>query len=458
MFSENPTLALLRRLMNPMLVVLVLLACMALQEEPLDGYYLMLAIVTFFISSYLFDDLTAMQPSAGRVWRGFGGVLLAWIITAGAVSFLGYVSRLQHHYYMPVIKWWFSSTPLVLFLAQVALRGSLHYLHRHGHGRRAVIVGGSHVGEQLGRRLISNDYLLIDLLGYFDDRPPQRLTELPRARYAGHTRELGDFIKRNQVEVIYIALPISQRERITALLNQLSDTTASVYLVPDIFTFDLIQARVDHIGSVPIIAILETPLTSVNAFNKRLFDIVLSLLLLALFSPLILLIALAVKLSSPGPVIFKQRRYGLNGESIVVYKFRTMRTCEDGDAIRQATPNDDRITPLGSILRKSSLDELPQFLNVLQGRMSIVGPRPHAVAHNELYRKQIAGYMRRHKVKPGITGWAQVNGLRGETETVEQMAERVRLDIDYLRNWSLSLDLTIILKTIRLLFNDANAY
>jgi putative colanic acid biosynthesis UDP-glucose lipid carrier transferase len=171
-----------------------------------------------------------------------------------------------------------------------------------------------------------------------------------------------------------------------------------------------------------------------------------------------LLIALAVKLSSPGPVIFKQRRYGLNGEEILVYKFRTMKVCEDGEEIRQATRDDERVTPIGRFLRKTSLDELPQFINVLQGCMSIVGPRPHAVAHNELYRKLISGYMLRHKAKPGITGWAQVNGLRGETETLDKMAARVQYDLDYLRNWSLSLDLLIILKTIWLVFRDARAY
>jgi putative colanic acid biosynthesis UDP-glucose lipid carrier transferase len=242
------------------------------------------------------------------------------------------------------------------------------------------------------------------------------------------------------------------------LLDAMKDSTVSVYVVPDVFTYDLIQARIDQIAGVPVIAILETPFTSIHALNKRLADIVLSMAILILISPLMLAIALVVKLSSPGPVIFKQRRYGLNGEEIIVYKFRSMRVTEDGANIRQASRNDARVTPLGRFLRKTSLDELPQFFNVLQGRMSIVGPRPHAVAHNELYRGQISGYMLRHKVKPGITGWAQVNGYRGETDTVEKMAARVRYDLDYLRNWSLSLDLLIIVKTFWLVFKDARAY
>ncbi len=192
---------------------------------------------------------------------------------------------------------------------------------------------------------------------------------------------------------------------------------------------------------------------------KRLSDIILSVLILILISPLLLIIAIGVKASSPGPVIFKQRRYGLNGDEIVVSKFRTMTTCEDdGNFIRQAQKNDSRVTSFGAFLRRTSLDELPQFFNVIQGRMSIVGPRPHAVAHNELYRKIIKGYMVRHKVKPGVTGWAQVNGCRGETDTVEKMKKRIDYDLAYLRNWSLLLDLYIIFKTIFVVLDDRNAY
>jgi len=177
-----------------------------------------------------------------------------------------------------------------------------------------------------------------------------------------------------------------------------------------------------------------------------------------LLLPIMLCIALAVKLTSPGPVIFKQRRYGLDGEEIMVYKFRSMAVCDDGDNIVQATKGDLRVTKLGGFLRRTSLDELPQFINVLQGRMSIVGPRPHAVAHNELYRKQIKGYMLRHKVRPGITGWAQVNGSRGETDTLDKMKTRIDLDLDYLRRWSLMLDLSIIFKTVMVVLKRENAH
>jgi putative colanic acid biosynthesis UDP-glucose lipid carrier transferase len=236
--------------------------------------------------------------------------------------------------------------------------------------------------------------------------------------------------------------------RIIKLLDELKDTTASVYFLPDIFLTDLIQGRIGQVDGIPVVAVCETPLMGVDSIIKRFTDVVFALMVLILLSPLLIAISIGVKLSSSGPIIFRQRRYGLDGKEIIVYKFRSMTVCDDGNNIAQASKQDSRITCLGAFLRKTSLDELPQFINVLQGRMSVVGPRPHAVAHNETYRKLIKGYMVRHKVKPGITGWAQVNGLRGETDTLDKMQARIEHDIDYLRNWSPRLDVYIVLKTI----------
>ena len=258
--------------------------------------------------------------------------------------------------------------------------------------------------------------------------------------------------------MIYIALPMSNQPRILQLLDELRDTTVSIYFVPDLFMTDLIQARMDDLGGVPVVAVCETPFTGLNAVVKQAFDFVAAAVILALISPLLVAIAIAVKATSAGPVLFRQHRYGLDGERILVYKFRSMTVCENGDRITQAQANDRRVTPLGAFLRRSSLDELPQFINVLQGRMSIVGPRPHAVAHNETYRKLIKGYMVRHKVRPGITGWAQVNGCRGETETLDKMKRRIDYDLEYLRHWSFGLDLRIILRTVGLMHKDPNAY
>jgi putative colanic acid biosysnthesis UDP-glucose lipid carrier transferase len=258
--------------------------------------------------------------------------------------------------------------------------------------------------------------------------------------------------------MIFISQPISAQPRIRKLLDELQDTTASVYFLPDIYVFDLMQSRFDNVGGMPAIAICETPFMGLNGMIKRTSDIVLGSAILLLLLPLMLVIALAVRFTSPGPVIFRQRRYGLYGEEIIVYKFRSMTVTDDGSKIVQATKDDQRLTRIGAFLRRSSLDELPQFINVLQGRMSIVGPRPHAVAHNEQYRKLIKGYMLRHKVKPGITGWAQVNGMRGETETLDKMEARIQYDLDYLRSWSLWLDIWIILKTVKVVLTRENAH
>ena len=266
------------------------------------------------------------------------------------------------------------------------------------------------------------------------------------------------YVKKHRIDVIYLSLPMASQQRILALLDALRDTTTSIYFVPDTFVTDLIQGRMDSVGGMPVVAVCETPFTGMNRLIKRGSDIVLALLILTLISPLLLVIALCVKLTSPGPVIFRQRRYGLDGSEIIVYKFRSMTVMDDGDVVRQAQKHDARLTPIGAFLRKTSLDELPQFFNVLQGRMSIVGPRPHAVAHNEMYRKLIKGYMLRHKVAPGITGWAQVSGYRGETDTLEKMKGRIDHDLEYLRNWSLRLDLFIVAKTVWVVVAGENAH
>jgi putative colanic acid biosynthesis UDP-glucose lipid carrier transferase len=274
----------------------------------------------------------------------------------------------------------------------------------------------------------------------------------------GSLRQLPEFVKRHHVDVIYSALPMAPQPRVLELLESLRDTTASIYFVPDVLRFDLIQARVDTVAGMPVIGVCESPCYGLNALLKRMSDVALSVSILLLTAPVLLAVAIAVKTTSEGSVLFKQRRYGLDGKEIVVYKFRTMTCTEDGDVVTQATRNDPRTTRIGAFLRKYSLDELPQLVNVIQGRMSVVGPRPHAVAHNEAYRKLIRGYMIRHKVKPGITGLAQVRGLRGETDTLDKMRARIECDLEYLRSWSLWLDLTIVLKTVSVVLRRTGAW
>jgi putative colanic acid biosynthesis UDP-glucose lipid carrier transferase len=246
--------------------------------------------------------------------------------------------------------------------------------------------------------------------------------------------------------------------RIRRVLQRLSDSTASVYLVPDFFVFELLHCRWTTVGDLPAVSVFENPFYGVDGVAKRIFDLVTASAVLVAAALPMLAIAVAIRLTSAGPVFFRQRRYGLDGREILVWKFRTMTVCEDGDHIRQATREDDRVTSLGSFLRKSSLDELPQLFNVLAGNMSLVGPRPHANAQNEEYRRRIPGYMLRHKVKPGITGLAQVSGYRGETDTLEKMENRVECDRRYISEWSLWQDLKILFKTPFVVWSRENAY
>src|SRR4029077_15679043 len=324
--------------------------------------------------------------------------------------------------------------------------------------RSAIIAGYNQSSLELARRLKNNPGMRVEVSGFFDDRSSDRLGMETDARLIGSLSDMSQYVEDNRTHVIFIALPIRHVKRVMNLLDDLRDTTASIYYVPDIFVFDLIQARSGEIHGIPVVAMCETPFYGYRGVAKRLTDIGFSALVLLLLLPLLGVIAAGVKLTSPGPIIFKQRRYGLDGREIAVYKFRTMRVTEDGAQIRQASKTDSRITRVGAVLARSSRDELPQLINVLQGRMSLVGPRPHAVAHNEEYRKLIKGYMVRHKVLPGITGLAQVNGCRGETSKLEEMEARVNYDLDYLRHWSPLLDIKILFQTFLKLFHDGKAY
>ena len=322
--------------------------------------------------------------------------------------------------------------------------------------RRAAIVGASTHGRQFRATLAA----LPDtaFCGFFDDRALERLGLGAEERLLGSTGDVPRLCREGGIDVVYVALPLSAPSRVSGLLAQLWDTTASVYLLPDACLLGPVRPSIDLVAGTPVLRMCETPFLGAKAFVKRAEDLVLGTLLLVACLPLLLLVAAAVKLDSRGPVIFRQRRHGLDGREIVVYKFRTMNVLEDGVGLRQARAEDPRVTRVGAFLRRFSLDELPQLVNVLQGRMSLVGPRPHALAHTELYRKLISGYMIRHKVRPGITGWAQVNGLRGETDSVEKMKARIEHDLAYLSDWSLAFDLRILARTAWAVIRPRNAY
>ena len=383
----------------------------------------------------------------------------SWLVLLGILALCAFATQMQADFNRNVLLTWVLATPILQWLATALGKYVLARKAARPESRRsAVVVGASALGTKVARALQESDDIGVEFVGYFDDRLDERIDPEAQAKVLGNLGQIADYVVKHGVRDVYITLPLGSQPRIVDLLEQLQGTTASLFFVPDVFGISIIQGRLQDMNGIPVVGICETPFTGTNELAKRVSDVVLASLILVLISPLMLFIACGVKLSSPGPVIFRQRRNGLDGSEIVVYKFRSMTTQDNGPEVRQATRNDPRVTPFGAFLRRNSLDELPQFFNVLQGSMSIVGPRPHAVTHNEQYRQIIKAYMVRHKVKPGITGWAQVNGHRGETDTIEKMRARVEYDLEYLRNWSLGLDLRIIVSTVRLVFFDRHAY
>lgn len=451
--GRDRLLSLLEILVEPLLLVLSLAAVVMYYESRLDARHVILSIVVF---SLTFPGPARLRQTPLRAIRN---ILLGWMTLAALLFVFGYASGYLAYFDSRVLLTWLWFAPLCAVGAHLALRAAAPAIRElQGGVRHAVIAGMNDQGVELGRRLRSDLYSSVQVAGFFDDRRSDRLGDSGELPMLGNLADLPRFVNNHRVDLIYLSLPMASQARIVKLLEALRDTTASIYFVPDIFVTDLIQGQMDSVGGIPVVGVCESPFSGVNGVIKRAIDVVLSLLILIALSPLLIAIALAVKLTSRGPAVFRQRRYGLDGAEIVVYKFRTMRVMEDGGIIQQVSPHDSRVTPLGAFLRRTSLDELPQFVNVLQGRMSIVGPRPHAVAHNEMYRKLIKGYMQRHKVKPGVTGWAQVNGYRGETDTLEKMKRRVEYDLDYLRNWSPRLDLYIVAKTVWVVLRGNAAY
>lgn len=444
----GPGLALLTA--DAVLIVVAFIVCTLVWSGSVGAPDFTLALIVFSLTYPVGLALVT------GFWAGFGAILPGWACIVSLLLGLGYVTNYISAFNPIVIVTWMVSVPLILYAARRTAVLLLPGIIAINGSRKAVIVGVTEMGQKLARQFAANGLHGTKVAGFFDSRAPSRLDNAGGIPLRGGLAALPEFVKANEVRSVYIALPMSSQPRILKLLDELCDTTASVYFVPLIN--DMIHARFSNISGIPVIALRETPFIGPNALMKRVEDLILSALILVLISPLLLLIAIGVKRSSPGPVIFRQRRYGLDGKEITVYKFRTMRVTEDGDShYHQVSKNDPRVTRLGAWLRKNSLDELPQFFNVLQGSMSVIGPRPHVVAVNEQYRRIIPGYMVRHTIKPGITGWAQINGCRGGDD-LAQMKKRIEFDLHYLHNWSLALDAVIFFKTLALVFGDRNAY
>ncbi|WP_236173128.1 undecaprenyl-phosphate glucose phosphotransferase [Pseudomonas pseudonitroreducens] len=460
---HQATISVLQKLLDLSVICLGMGLVIAADRVHWD-YSAVIATLFALVIFYLLGDFGQLYVS----WRGertreelrkVGGI---WAISFTGVAVTDYLSP-----EITVLSGsgqiqWFSLVLAGLCGYRLLLRSALHALRRRGFNARSVaIAGAGPLGQRLATNIASAPWMGLELAGFFDDtlQAPVSLgnsdIKLP---ISGTLDHLVEQARAGKLDRVYITLPMRSETRIRWLVEQLSDTTASVYIVPDVFVFNLLHARAQNIDGIPTISIFDSPMVGAAALVKRLEDIVLSSLILCLIAVPMLFIAAAIKFTSPGPVFFRQKRYGIDGRSIDVWKFRSMRVMENGATVTQATRNDSRITPLGAFLRRTSLDELPQFINVFMGDMSIVGPRPHAIAHNEEYRGQISSYMLRHKVKPGITGWAQVNGWRGETDTLEKMQKRIEFDLAYINNWSLWWDLKIVFLTLFKGFVHKNAY
>jgi putative colanic acid biosysnthesis UDP-glucose lipid carrier transferase len=449
--SEN-WVDLLSALLDPAITILVFASLVFWHYGALRSQDVILMVVTF---SLMYPSKASFKKYSIHWVRG---VVFGWILVFALLITLGIATQSIQLFGATILLEWAVITPIILVLAHLVSPRILRRVVTLRDKVSTIVIGITPLAQQLHKNLQSENFDGLEIIGYFDDRKSERLPIELSPMKRGTLCEVRDFVSTHRVERIMITLPMTNSSRILKLLEDLRDTTASVYFVPDFFMKDLIQARMDRIAGLPVLAVCESPFHGIDGSIKRLSDIIISLLAIMILSPIFIVTALAIALTSKGPIIFKQKRYGLDGRDIEVWKFRSMRVQENGPNVVQAKRHDDRITAVGRFIRKTSIDELPQFFNVLQGRMSVVGPRPHAVAHNELYRTLVKGYMVRHKVRPGITGLAQVSGARGETSAVTDMEKRIDYDLQYLRDWSLQLDFKIMLRTLKVFVHDPQAY
>lgn len=450
----------LYRLIDMLVIFAGLLLATAIYRVALTSEYLIAALFMCLIFSFVAEGMHLYR--SWRTGRFSEMMITAWIslfIAFGGAIFIAFIFKQSHELSRITFTIWFSLCFLLSFIWRGIYRvyGKNH--RKKGYNiRKTAIIGATKSGLKLLQQIKTHDELGYLFTGFFDDRPQEILDEELRCDIKGTTDNAIEMARNGELDILFIALPLSAEQRIAEILIRLGDTTVDVHLIPDFFVSNLVHARIDHVGNVNTLSIFESPHFGVRKWIKKTEDIVLSSIILLLITPLMILISIGIKVSSKGPVLFKQHRYGLRGEEIIVYKFRTMTVMENSTKIVQATKNDSRITLFGKFLRRTSLDELPQFFNVLKGDMSIVGPRPHAVAHNEEYRDKVEFYMLRHTVKPGITGWAQINGWRGETDTLDKMEKRIEYDLMYIKGWSLWFDLKIIFITIYRGFWSKNAH
>lgn len=452
--------AVLFRFLDLLFIQVSLIAVARLYGIELNLHYYLIGVIACV--AFLFS---AEMLWLYRSWRtGTSKEILfvtsiSHVLMVGAVVAWMFISKTTEDYSRITISLWFFASWALSCSWRIAFRYVLFIARKNGRNSRSVaIIGANETTLALIQEIQNTPEAGYNIVGVYDDRAPSRLELPPEVPLNGNISNLYQAVETDKVDTVFIALPMTANKRIEQVLRVLGDTKAQVHLVPNFFVYNLLHSRICNVGDMQTVSVFDSPMKGAMNFLKRVEDILLASVILAIIAVPMLIIAAAVKLTSKGPVIFKQNRYGMDGKKIKVWKFRSMTVTENGDAVTQATKNDARITKVGAFLRRTSLDELPQFINVLQGHMSVVGPRPHAVAHNEAYRKKVEYYMLRHRIKPGITGWAQVNGWRGETDTLDKMQKRVEYDLEYIKNWSLWLDFKIVLFTLFKGFVNKNAY
>lgn len=410
-------------------------------------YYFLLILIVSALNFVVFILFNVYDNLRGRsLSHIFIRLLKPFLVLIFIISLFALLTKTGALYSRIWLVSWLGSSFILMYGYRVLFIQLFKYLRAKGFNTRHIVLIGS--GELLDQA--KNMIETQASMGYVISQVINPVEDL----------DLALILKEFNPDEIWMALPLKQEDLIKNLLHQVRFSTTPIYLIPDLLGLTLLKQKILEIAGLPVISLKTSPIMGFNAVLKWLEDKILATLICIILSPVFILIGVGVKLSSPGPVLFKQKRYGINNQEINVYKFRTMKLHQESnpDLVTQAKKEDPRITKFGRFLRRTSLDELPQFFNVLQGKMSIVGPRPHAVSHNEMYKNLINAYMMRHIVKPGITGWAQVNGFRGETDTLEKMQRRVEYDLFYIDHWSLGLDLKIIFLTVYKGFVNKNAY
>ena len=463
--SYSGFINLFSRVSDPLLVILAAIAAYGTRFSFDDLYlpqdYRSLVLFAVFCVVLIFPLFNLYGSWRGKsLTKQAGVIILAWFTVVLLMIVILFGLKLSADYSRLWLGWWVLFGVLFSLLFRMGVYGFLQYQRLKGRNfRRVVIAGAGDLGKKLIFQTVDSPWTGFKIEALFDDDESVRNTLIDGYKVQGNLGDVEAFVVRNQIDEVWIALPLRAEERVKELLYALRHRTVNIKLIPDIFGFSLLNHSMTEIAGLPAVNLSDTPMGGGNQIIKALEDRILALLIIILILPFIVLISLTIKLASPGPILFKQKRHGWDGRVINVYKFRTMKQHKEAtDKVTQASVGDARITPLGAFLRRTSLDELPQFFNVLQGKMSIVGPRPHAVEHNELYKEKVNRYMLRHMVKPGITGWAQINGLRGETDTLDKMKKRVEYDLYYIENWSLWFDLKIIFLTAIKGFVHKNAY